>query len=192
MFIFDILLIALVGYSFYYGFKHGISKPLYELTIIFIGFTLAGKYAYSMGVFLTKHKILMADNIALLTLIGFLILFLLYWLAVYLLEKIKKVFLENGFKTTSMIIGGSVNAIQVLIVSTLLIFLFNQFTIGKKGLRVSLLKSYSYPKVERVYKNVFTKTFVDNIIKGNMTGTNANELLIQTITDEKVLESIKK
>ncbi len=191
MFFFDILLIITIIYSFYYGFKHGISKPLYEITIIFIGFSLAGNYGYDLGVVLTKYKILMPDSIALMKLIGFLLLFLLYWGVVYLFEKYKSKFIKKGFKKLNKTIGGTVNALQFFIITTLAIFFINQLTVGKLFVRKHLLASYSYPKIEKTYKNIFTGRFVDDIIQGNMTGTNANELLIQTITDEKVINSVK-
>lgn len=191
MFFFDIFLIIIVVYSFYYGYKNGISEKLYELTKVFLGFTIAGSYAYTTGFYLTKVKILSPDNPAIMKLIGFLILFLIYWGLIFFLEYVKEYHFRKSFKNGNMILGAITNTLQVFLAFTLSAFLLTQLSFGKKNIKPFLKKSYSYPKIERVYKRVLTKNFVNNIIKGNMTGTNANELFIQTITNDKVINSVK-
>jgi len=191
MIFFDILLAIVIIYSFYYGLKHGISETLYDLTKVFLGFTFAGAYAYKTGLFLTKVKILAPDNYAIMKLIGFLLLFALYWGVVTLLEYIKKTQFKDSMFKTNNAFGGTINALQVFLFSTVALFLLMQFSIAKTSVRPYILKSYSYPKIEKAYKAVLSKTFVDNFISGNVTGTNSKEIFLQTITDEKLLKSIE-
>ncbi len=183
MFLFDIVLIAGMAGGFYYGYKKGITKNVYELFKIFLTVSLSEAYSVKLGVYLTKSHLLMADSFAILKLIGFLILFVLFWFCWYLLEIYFSKNFEGSRNFASTLGGAFVTSFLALVFITLLSFFLTQFSFFKQNLKPVLMDGYVYPKVNRYYLKVLNNSFVDNVISGNISGKDSKEFIFKSITN---------
>ncbi len=183
--ILDFLILLLLGYAAYYGYKNGMSGQLYELIRLFVGFTVASKYAGSFGVWMVHKKILYPDNWAVLLLIGFMILFILYWLGMMLLEKLYQEFLEETTKRFQRVLAATVTFVEAVFLVSFSLYLLSQVKfIKNNGYTYMHQSSYLYPPAEHFYQKIITVDFVNSLVS-NTSGTSSKELLLNTLTDEK-------
>ena len=187
--IFDIVILILLGFAVYAGYKYGTSKELYRLAKIFIGISLASSYGADFGQLLTKIGLLKANDWAVLTLTGFLLLFVLYWFIVYLLEKF---FNHLKFEKSRLnrYLGMLSNFIQALLLLTFFSFMSTQLSFVKEGYKSYLVKnSFIYIHMDRLCRKIVTKQFVAALMD-EKSGMSTKEALIKTLTDEKNLKKI--
>ena len=190
--ILDILILAILAFAAYYGFKNGMSGQLYELVKIFVGFTVASQYAGGFGVWLVRKGILYPDNWAVLLLIGFLLLFIAYWMGVMLLEKLYEEFLEETTKKFQRILAAVVTFMEALFLLTLTLYLLSQVKVVKnKAYNYMHRSSFLYPPMEHFCQKIITVNFVNSLVS-NTSGTSSKELLINTLTDEKTYHLFDK
>ena len=187
--IFDLIVLLLLALALYAGYKYGTSKELYRLAKIFIGISLASSYGAHFGQLLTQIGLLRANDWAVLTLTGFLLLFLLYWLLLYLIERF---FNHLRFEKSRLnrYLGMLSNFIQALLLITFFSFMSTQLSFVKKGYKSYLVeKSILYIHMDRVCRKIVTKQFVAALMN-EKSGITAKEALIKTLTDEKTLKKI--
>ncbi|MDH5465410.1 MAG: CvpA family protein [Thiovulaceae bacterium] len=164
--IFDIIIIAIVIFAMYLGYKGGTSVELYRLGRVFLGMTLAGAYGTSFGWKLTHMGILAANSKAILTLVGFLLLFVLYWIITIILETLFLKFELHNSKLNNYL-GMIANGIQALLIVTFISFISTQLTFTKNAYKAYLRDhSFSYIHMDRISRKVITANVVDEITSG--------------------------
>lgn len=187
--IFDLVIILLLGLAVYAGYKYGTSKELYRLAKVFIGITVASSYGANFGHLLTKIGLLKANDWAVLTLTGFLLLFVVYWIIVYFLEKL---FSHLDFEKSKLnrYLGMLSNFIQALLLLTFFSFMSTQLSFVKDGYKGYLVKhSFLYIHMDRICRKVVTQQFVSSIMD-EKSGISTKEALLKTLSDEKVINKV--
>ena len=187
--IFDLIIIALVAAAIYFGYRYGTSLELYRLVKTFVILTLASAYSGSFGSILTKMGILKANDWAVLSLTGFLVLFLILWGIIYLIEKM---FLAKDLHRSKLnhYLGMLLGGVQALILVTFLSFMSTQLSFVKEGYKSYLIsKSFIYIHMDRLCRKIVTANFVDSILhKDGKAST--EDILIKTLGSAAVLKEI--
>lgn len=178
------MIIGSIIYFSYLGYKFGLSKQLYEVIKVFVGIAFADSFGASFSIFLVKHHILIPENLASLKLIGFLLLFSIYFITVIAIEKLYGAYIKNRFKIINKIFGMLTNGLWVLFVWTFGLFIASQFRIGNIQIKNYLQKnSIVYPYMHKFCKRVITNNFVKKLSSGSVTDT--KEIFLEIISDEK-------
>lgn len=189
--IFDFIVIGLVLTAIYFGYRFGTSLELYRLVKTFVILTLSSAYSGTFGSFLTKMGILKANDWAVLSLTGFLVLFLILWGIIYLIEKMflaKDLHKSKLNRYLGMLLGG----VQALILVTFLSFMSTQLTFVKEGYKSYLIsKSAIYIHMDRLCRKIVTANFVDSILHKDGEAS-TEDILIKTLGSAAVLKEIIK
>jgi hypothetical protein len=158
---------------------------------VFVGIAFSDSYGSKFSIFLTKHHILIPENSASMKLIGFLLLFSLYFITVLVVEKLYGMYIKNRFKIINKIFGMLTNGLWVLFIWTFGLFIVSQFKVGNIQIK-SYLKEHSiiYPYMHKFCKRVVTNSFVKKLTSGSVTDT--KEIFLETISDEKAYKSLLK
>jgi len=165
---------------------------MYELVKVFVGFSIAGIYSVPMGAWLVRQKILWPETFAVLMLIGFGVVFVFYWLAMYGAEYLVMRVEANMSSVWRRGTGAALGGAEALVFTTLLSFTLMQFAWMQHHFKGYWGKSLMYPKMAAICRQVVNPQFVEGVVMGNDTGVNRKEVLIRTLTDEKLLEAIGK
>ncbi len=188
---FDIVVLLILAAAAFIGYRYGTSKELYRLAKIFVGLTLAGTYSANLGSFLTSIGLLKANDWAVLSLSGFLLAFVIFWVIAYFIEKLF-VRMELHKSLVNRYLGMLSNTIQALLFITFFAFMSTQLSFVKDGYKAYLVEnSFSYIYMDRVCRKVVTANFVDSLIKDH-SAESTKELLIKTFGDAKILQQITK
>jgi len=164
---------------------------LYEVIKVFAGIAFADNFGAKFSMFLIKHHILMPENFASLKLIGFLLLFAIYFITVMSIEKIYGIYIKNRFKIVNRIFGSVTNGLWVLFIWTFGLFIVSQFRVGNIQIKNYLYKnSIVYPYMHKFCKRVVTNNFVKKLTSGSITDT--KEIFLETISDEKTYKELLK
>ena len=170
------------------GYRHGPSRQLYDLAKIFLGFTLASKYAGSFGIFLTRSGVIYPDTWAVLLLIGFLLLFILYWGVVLGVEWGYAHYLEQKAQAFKALSGGVITFAEALLLLTFGLFILSQFKPVKNNFYHYMnQRSMIYPSMDRFCRKVVTVGFVNSLTSNN-SGSSSKDILLKTLTDKKTYE----
>lgn len=191
-YIFDLLTFGIVGYFIWLGLKEGVNKPLYDLFKIFFGVTLAGIYAGKSAVFLGRIGLIRPDSTAVALVIGFGTVFLLYWGVLRLIETYGSRVDPKKVRLSKKASGAFLNGVEALMAVTVVSFFLMQLTLAKTYIRPILVKSLTYPPMERICRRVIDREFVNAIVFGSTTGTSGKEVLVKTLTDKKVWDELSK
>jgi len=189
--IFDLIVIVFIIAAIYLGYRLGTSLELYRLVKTFIILTVASAYSGNFGSILTKMGILKANDWAVLSLTGFLVLFLILWGIIYLIEKIflaKDLHRSRLNRYLGMLLGG----IQALILVTFISFMSTQLSFVKEGYK-SYLVSHStlYIHMDRLCRKIVTANFVDSILhKDGKAST--EDILLKTLGSAAIVKEIIK
>ena len=189
--IFDIIVIGIVLGAIYLGYRWGTSLELYRLVKTFVILTLASAYGSSFGVKITKLGILKANDWAVLSLTGFLVLFLIFWGIIYLMEKF---FLAKDLHKSKLnrYLGMVLGAVQALIVVTFISFMSTQLSFVKKGYKSYLIAHSSlYIHMDRVCRKIVTANFVNSILH-NDGKASTEDILINTLGSAAIIKEIIK
>lgn len=153
-----------------------------------MGFTLASKYAGSFGLFLTRQGVIYPDTWAVLLLIGFLLLFLLYWVSVMGMEWGYHRYLAQKAQPFKALSGGVITFMEALLLLTFGLFILSQFKPVKSNFYHYMnQKSMLYPPMDRFCRKVVTVGFVTSLTSSS-SGTSSKEVLLKTLTDKKTYE----
>lgn len=176
MFFDFIVLIVVIGAG-YVGFIKGTHVEIYRLGRVFLGMTLAGLFGSSLGWKLTSMGILSANNSAILSLIGFFLVFLMYWLvSIAVLRVIVSLNLSD--KKINKYLGTITNSVLALIFITFASFMSTQLTFAKDGYKAYLRdRSFSYIHMDRLCRKVITADVVNEI-----TGEGAGKIIMKNIS----------
>ena len=188
--LFDLIVITLLGVSMYLGFRLGTSAEIYRLVKIFIGLSIASTYSGEFGVVLTKMGILKANDWAVLSLTGFLCLFMIYWGILYIVEKI---FLAKDLHKSKFnrYLGMLLGTFQALLVITFVSFMSTQLSFVGKNYKANLIKnSFTYIYMDRFCRQMVTANVVDSII--NDDGSSTKEVLMKNLGDAAIIKEIIK
>lgn len=135
-----------------------------------------------------RHGIIYPDNWAVLLLIGFLLLFMLYWGIVMGLEWGYRRYLLQKAQPFKAVTGGVITAVEGLLLLTFSLFIISQFKPVKHNFyRYMHQSSIVYPHMDRFCQKIVTVGFV-NALVSNSTGTSSKEILLKTLTDKKTYE----
>ncbi|MEA3513379.1 MAG: hypothetical protein U9R37_07230 [Campylobacterota bacterium] len=139
--------------------------------------TISAKLSSSTGLLLQKFYITKADTYTTLTLISFVINFLiLFYTWKYIFIVLNKYINSAKIK---ILFAKVFTFLEVLIITTFSIYIIMQLYISKVYLYKTIKKSYSYPKIEKFYKNFLGDDFV-NMILNSDTGTNHKEVIFKS------------
>jgi len=187
--IFDFIIVALILGAIYLGYRYGTSVELYRLAKTFIILTLASAYSGAFGSVLTKMGILKANDWAVLSLTGFLVLFLIFWGIIYLIEK---VFLSRDLHKSKLnhYLGMLLGGIQALIIVTFLSFMSTQLSFVNKTYKSYLIeKSSIYIHMDRLCRKIVTANFVDSILHKDGEAS-TEDILIKSLGSAAVIKEI--
>ncbi len=182
------------------GYKYGTSKEMLDLAKVFLPISIASAYSDHFGLYLTQVGLLRANDWAVLTLTGFLILFLTMWFSIRLLEKIAVHYnvhgrwLENNRFTTmtNRVFCAIANGVQALFLLTFFSFLSTQVTFVPKNYKSYLMAhSLMYPAIDRICRKTVNGQFVDSLIH-DPTGTTTFELILKTVTNKAMITDISE
>ena len=115
MIIFDFILLGVILRGAYFGYKNDNLSKIYEIVKLIAGVAIASKYGLVLSMWLTKVNILKAETFGVLILIGFVLVFAIYFLVVFILELAYKEFLESYLRHQSKYVAGVFSAIELLI-----------------------------------------------------------------------------
>lgn len=173
---FDLIVIVLISGAMYLGYKNGTHAELYRIGRVFLGMTLAGMYGTSMGWKLTSIGFLAANTKAIVTLVGFIFVFVIYWvLSIVAYKAVAKFALHE--KKINNYIGTLANGVIALIVIIFVSFISTQLSFSKDGYKAYLRdSSFSYIYMDRVCRKVITEDVV-----GEITGDGAGKMVMDKI-----------
>lgn len=174
--IFDLLVILIVAGAMYLGYKQGTHIEIYRLGRVFLGMTLAGTLGASMGWKLTSMGFLSANTAAIVNLVGFLVVFVIYWaVSIVVAKLVYKMALED--KKINNYLGLVANGVISLIVIIFVSFISTQLSLTKDGYKSYLRdSSFSYIYMDRICRKVITADVV-----GEITGSGAGKMVIEKI-----------
>ena len=174
---FDLIIIIFVIGAMYLGYKHGTHIELYRIGRVFLGMTLAGMYGMSIGWQLTSMGIVAANNKAILNLIGFFVVFTIYWIVSLVIVKL---FIKLDLKNhkinnyLGVVANGTIAILFIMFTS----FFTTQLSFAKDGYKAYLRdKSFSYIHMDRTCRKMIT----ENVVK-NITGDSTSQIMIGNIT----------
>ncbi len=123
-----------------------------------------------------------------LLLIGFLLLFILYWGAVIGIEWGYRRYLAQKAQPFKALSGGVITLLEALLLLTFGLFILSQFKPVKSNFyRYMHQNSVIYPPMDRFCRKVVTVGFV-NSLTSSSSGTSSKEVLLNTLTDKKTYE----
>jgi uncharacterized membrane protein required for colicin V production len=164
--IFDFLVLILMAAAMYFGLKNGTHPELYRIGRVFLGMTIASVLGTPLGWKLTSWGVLAANNKAIVSLVGFLVLFSLYWVITIFLVKWLRRYALQEHKMNNYL-GLVSNGIIALLVITFASFISTQLSFAKDGYKAYLRdKSFSYIYMDRLCRKAITADVVDEITGG--------------------------
>ncbi len=196
--IFDIVILLLFCLLVVVDYKYGTSTELLRFAKVFVPISIASAFSGHFGLFLTEVGILRANDWAVLTFTGFLILFLLFWTLIRISEHYFKQFdLHSRWFSknhlTSMadrIFCSIANRFQAVLLLTFFSFLSTQISFSPENYKPYLMRhSLLYPSTDRVCRKTVTAQFVNSIVN-DPTGTTTFEVLVKTMTSKETLSDI--
>jgi len=132
--------------------------------------------------------VIQPDTWAVLLLIGFLLLFILYWVTVMGLEWGYARFLAQKAQPFKAVSGGVITFIEALLLLTFGLFILSQFKPVKSNFYHYMhQRSMIYPPMDRFCRKVVTVGFV-NSLTSSTSGTSSKEVLLKTLTDKQTYE----
>ncbi|MEA3289849.1 MAG: hypothetical protein U9Q04_06655 [Campylobacterota bacterium] len=174
----DIFLLLCIIAATYYSFNNKTYEKTFHYLKIFLLISISAKFASYTGINLQKYHITKVDTYTTLILIGFGINILILYFSYSYIYKFSSMIINNN-KIRS-IFAFLISFLEVLIVISFSIYLIMQLYITKKYIHTHMSKTYSYPKIERFYKNFLNDEFV-NMILSSDTGTNSKEIIIKSL-----------
>ncbi|MDO6681881.1 MULTISPECIES: CvpA family protein [unclassified Oceanobacter] len=198
--IFDVVILLALLTLIVLGYRYGTSKEMLDLAKVFLPISIASAYSDHFGLYLTQIGILRANDWAVLTLTGFLVLFLAMWFVIRLVERVAirydihgRWIKENRFTSfTNRIFCAIANGLQALLLLTFFSFLSTQVSFVPKHYKSYLMaNSISYPAIDRICRHMVNGQFVDALIN-DPTGTTKIELILKTVTDKTMLTDISE
>ncbi len=181
--IFDFILILVVVYGAYYGYKHGNLSKIYEIVKLIAGVAISSKYGLTLGMWLTKVHILKAETFGVLILIGFVLVFGLYFIAMFILELAYKEFLESYLRHQSKYIAAIFSGLEFFIMFTLSLFILLQFYWPRTYIKPILFKSFTYKPIHKFYKGFLSNELINNTLYEG-TGSGIKETIMHTAVDQ--------
>ena len=178
--IFDLFIIALIAGAGYLGYKYGTPKELYRLIKIFVVLSAAGAYGDSFGRWLTHIGLLRANDWAVLSLTGFLLVFAIVWGIIRAIETLS---ISQNLKEskTNSYFGIIANIIIAVFITTFASFMSTQLSFTNKSYKQYLVNnSFIYIHMDRACRKVLTAEFVNDMISDNQAASTSK--MIQTIT----------
>jgi len=173
---FDLIVIILVAGAMYLGYKNGTHAELYRIGRVFLGMTLAGMYGTTMGWKLTSIGFLAANTKAIVTLVGFIFIFIIYWAISIAVVKIATRLALQDHKLNNYL-GLVANGVIALLVIVFVSFISTQLSFSKDGYKSYLRdSSFSYIHMDRLCRKVITADVV-----GEITGDGAGKMVIDKI-----------
>ena len=196
--IFDFVILLMFCALVVLGYKYGTSKELLGLAKVFVPISIASAFSGHFGLFLTEIGLLRANDWAVLTFTGFLILFLLFWTLIRIGEHYferydlhSRWFSENRLTSIADRVFCSVaNGFQAIFLLTFFSFLSTQISFAPQNYKPYLMRdSLLYPSMDRVCRKIVTGQFVNSIVN-DPTGTTTFEVLVKTMTSKETLTEI--
>ena len=196
--IFDIIVLVLFISLVVMGYKYGTSKEMLNLAKVFIPISIASAFSGEVGMLLTKIGLLRANDWAVLTFTGFLLLFLMLWALVRAGEHYfnhfdlhSRWFSNNRFTSLAdRFFCSIINGFQAVFLLTFFSFLSTQMSFSPQNYKPYLMHhSLLFPSMDRVCRKIVTGQFVDNIIN-DPTGTTTFEVLVKTMINKETLTNI--
>lgn len=177
--VFDFILVLITLGGGYYGYKKGNLSKIYEIVKIIIGIAVSSKYGLTFSVWLTKIHILKAETFGALILLGFILVFIVYWIAVFIFELAYKEFLERYLRAQSKYIAFIFSAAEFFIIFTLSLFIILQFYWPRNYIKPKLFKSFTYKPIHNFYKGFLTNDLINNTFYEG-SGASVKETIINT------------
>lgn len=175
--IFDLLVLVMLFLAGFIGYKKGTHVEIYRIGRVFLGMTLSGVFGSSLGWKLTSMGILAANNSAIVALVGFLLVFMIYWSISIVVIKIIQA-QDMSDKKINNYLGTVTNVVLTLIIITFSSFISTQLGFSKDGYKAYLRdKSFTYIYMDRICRKVITPDVVQEI-----TGDGAGKMVLDKIS----------
>ena len=176
----DLVLIALIGYGTFYYYQKRIYLKLFEYFKIFLLLTLSAKLAPFSAKMLAKISLISADTYAIALLIGFGVNFAIFFYGYKYAFKFLNNFINSAkVRTYTAMV---VTFLEVLVISTFLLFMFMQLKPAKFYIHPSMQQSVSYPKIEKFYISFLNEKFIHSLFSNDS----------KTSTQEVIFKSLKE
>ena len=182
MIIFDFILGLVIMSGIYYGYKHGNLSKVYEIVKIIVGIAISSKYGLTFGILLTKAHVLKAETFGVLILIGFLLVFGVYWFVMFILELAYKKFLESYLSKQSKYVAAVFSGAEFFIIFTLGLFVVLQFYWPRIYIKPALFKSFTYKPIHYFYKGFLNDKLINNTLYEG-SGSGLKETIMNTAAD---------
>ena len=183
MIIFDFILLGVIVSGAYFGYKNGNLSKVYEIVKLIAGVAISSKYGLILGMWLTKAHILKAETFGALILIGFVLVFIIYLVVVFILELAYKEFLESYLRHQSKYVAGVFSAIEFFVMFTLGLFILLQFYWPRNYVKPMLFKSYTYKPIHKFYKSFLSNELINNTFYEG-SGAGVKETILKTAADK--------
>ena len=180
--IFDLILLAVVIGGAYYGYKHGNLNKIYEIVKLIVAVAVSSKYGLSLSMWLTKLNIIKAETFGVLILIGFVMMFVLYLVAMFVLELAYKEFLESYLRHQSKYVASIFSSIEFFVMFTLALFILLQFYLPRVYLKPVLFKSFTYKHIHYFYRGFLSNELINNTLYEG-SGAGVKETIMHTAAE---------
>lgn len=175
--ILDFILLFTISFFTYYAYAKRTYIKIFDYFKIFLIITLSGKFASLTATLLQNFYITKADTYTILILIAFVINILILYFSWKFIFKITKIFVNN--ERVKSFFAKLFTLIEVIIITTFLLFILMQFYPAKKYIYSSFKNSFSYPIIEKFYLKFLNDDFRLMILNQD-TRTNHKELLFKS------------
>ena len=183
MIIFDLILLLVVVAGAYYGYKNGNLNRIYEIVKLIAGVAISSKYGLTLAMWLTKVHILKAETFGVLILIGFISVFGIYYVVMFVLELAYKEFLESYLRHKSKYVAALSSGVEFFIMFTLGLFIILQFNWPRVYIKPLLFKSFTYKPIHKFYKSFLSNELINNTLYEG-TGAGVKETIMNTAVDQ--------
>jgi hypothetical protein len=157
---FDIFLFLLLLSIIYYFFHLKKITQLYRFIKTTIIFSFSAKYAYLISTYLIKFSILQPNTFGIQLLFGFLFALVLGLSLFYLFEQLIQKYLSTKLSRLKQLGNFLIVIISSVLISTLSIYALQQIKPIKKQTYPLLMKSVSYPYIQKTYDKLFSVPFI--------------------------------
>ncbi len=163
---FDVVVILFILFLGLKGIFRGFIKEAFSLVGLVGGIFIASRYGDELGNFIDKN-LYHFQNHAALSLVGFLIVLIAFWIAAILLGALFSSLIKESISVLDRIFGFLVGILKVFFIVSIIIYIISTIDILKTNLEKYVSKSFLYPYLIKtgsyILKNKEIKSSEENI-----------------------------
>jgi len=173
----DILLFIFISFATYYNYSKKTYVKMFDYFKIFALISVSAKFSSFTGSYLSKWHLILADTYTVLILISFsinIIIIFYSWHSIYYLSS--KLINNQQIK---IFFAKIITIIEVVVITTFILFIFMQLGVSKKYIYPTFKKSYSYPYVRTFYMKFLNEDFAKMVLSSD-TSVNHKEIILKS------------